>query len=221
MAEKIVSPGVFANEIDASFLPAAIGEIGAAVVGPTVKGPHLVPTVVSSYAEYQEIFGDTFQSGSNTYQYLTSVTANNYLKNGNRLTVVRILDGTADGASAEVKNSDASHTAFTLKTIGSGVTMNNSHSAAATENGVLVSGSADNVRWEVSSVNESKGTFTLLIRRGNDRHSQKVALETWNDLSLDANAPNYILKKIGNQYASFAGSVSDPYIQYEDDYPQK
>ena len=36
MAEKIVSPVVFKTEIDQSFLPAAIGEIGAAVVGPTV-----------------------------------------------------------------------------------------------------------------------------------------------------------------------------------------
>ena len=115
MAEKIVSPGVFANEIDASFLPAALGDIGAAVVGPTVKGPHLVPTVVSSYAEYQAVFGDTFQSGSNTFQYLTSVAANNYLKNGNRLTVVRILDGSADGASAIVKNSGSTVDTCTLK----------------------------------------------------------------------------------------------------------
>ncbi len=37
MAEKIISPGVFTKEIDASFLPAAIGEIGAAVIGPAVK----------------------------------------------------------------------------------------------------------------------------------------------------------------------------------------
>ena len=63
MAEKIISPGVFTNEIDQSFLPAAIGEIGAAVIGPTVKGPAMVPTVVTSYAEFQEKFGDTFKSG--------------------------------------------------------------------------------------------------------------------------------------------------------------
>ena len=63
MAEKVVSPGVFTNEVDASFLPAAIAEIGAAFVGPTVKGPALVPTVVQSYAEYQEKFGDSLLSG--------------------------------------------------------------------------------------------------------------------------------------------------------------
>jgi len=71
MAEKVVSPGVFANEIDASFLPAAIGEIGAAIVGPTVKGPALVPTVVESYSEFVAKFGNTFSSGSNQFQYLT------------------------------------------------------------------------------------------------------------------------------------------------------
>ena len=38
MAERIVSPGVFTREVDQSFLPAAIGAIGAAVVGPTSNG---------------------------------------------------------------------------------------------------------------------------------------------------------------------------------------
>ena len=69
MAKKIVSPGVFTNEIDQSFLPAAVGEIGAALIGPTVKGPALVPTVVESYSEFQQIFGDSFKSGSGYYQY--------------------------------------------------------------------------------------------------------------------------------------------------------
>ena len=69
MAEKIVSPGVFTNEIDASFLPPAVAEIGACIIGPTVKGPALVPTIVTSYAEYQQLFGDSFKSGSKYYQY--------------------------------------------------------------------------------------------------------------------------------------------------------
>ena len=79
MAEKIISPGVFTKEIDASFLPAAVGDIGAVVIGPTVKGPAFVPTVVESYSEYQAKFGDSFKSGSNYYQYLTSHAAENYL----------------------------------------------------------------------------------------------------------------------------------------------
>ena len=45
--ERIISPGVFTNENDLSFLPAGIAQIGAAFVGPTLKGPALVPMQVS------------------------------------------------------------------------------------------------------------------------------------------------------------------------------
>ena len=109
MAEKIVSPGVFTKEVDQSFLPAGIQAIGAAVVGPTVKGPALVPTVVSSYSEYKQIFGDTFTSGSGTsessYAYMTSYAAKEYLKNADTLTVVRILAGGYAPASTIVSSS--------------------------------------------------------------------------------------------------------------------
>ena len=91
MAEKIISPGVFTNEIDASFLPSAIADIGAAVIGPTVKGPVLTPTIVTSYSDFQKRFGDSFKSGSSYYQYLTSHTAEQYLQNNNTLTIVRVV----------------------------------------------------------------------------------------------------------------------------------
>ena len=52
MAERIVSPGVFTREKDLSFLPQAIGEIGAAIIGPTVKGPAFVPTVLRNFNEF-------------------------------------------------------------------------------------------------------------------------------------------------------------------------
>ena len=49
MAEQIISPGVFTRENDLSFLPAGVGAIGAAIVGPTVKGPAFVPQTVREY----------------------------------------------------------------------------------------------------------------------------------------------------------------------------
>ena len=105
-SEKIVSPGVFTNEVDQTFLPAAIGDIGAAVVGPTVKGPAMIPTVVNSYSEFQAIFGDKFVSGAGggatTLTYLTSTTAREYLIHQSPLTVVRILDGAFEPAVANV-----------------------------------------------------------------------------------------------------------------------
>ena len=57
MAERIVSPGVFTRENDLSFLPQGIGEIGAAFIGPFKQGPAFVPTVVTSPAEFEDIFG--------------------------------------------------------------------------------------------------------------------------------------------------------------------
>ena len=242
MAEKIVSPGVFTSEIDQSFLPAAIGEIGAAIVGPTVKGPALVPTVVSSYSEYQQIFGDTFKSGSAYQAYLTSLTAQQYLKNAGKLTVVRILDGTFTGASAAVPSGSGasntgsslpgrlieggvdgttSYSSFTINTIGDGAIMNNTSSLGKTYSVLGDSGSKHNLRWEVPTVNVTKGTFTLLIRQGNDSIKRKQIVETWNNLSLDPNSNNYISRVIGDSYNAIAGTESDPYITYTGNYPPK
>ena len=79
MAEKLISPGVLTKEIDQSFLPAALGNIGAAVIGPCVKGPVLVPTVVSSPRELDAVFGSSFRSGSEVVEYFTTITAKKYL----------------------------------------------------------------------------------------------------------------------------------------------
>jgi hypothetical protein len=88
MAEKIVSPGVFTRENDLSFLPQGISQIGAAVVGPTEKGPAFVPTLVTSQAEYEQIFGTP-------KDYYTGYTVQNYLRDAGSVTVVRVagVDG--------------------------------------------------------------------------------------------------------------------------------
>ena len=386
MAEKVVSPGVFTNEIDQSFLPAAIGEIGGAIIGPTVKGPALVPTVVTSYSEFQQTFGDTFQSGSDYYQYLTSHTAREYLRQAPRLTVVRILDDAFTEATASIENTktvgsatataafsfkhnptgsiginqatggpdefrigsvsfvfvsssaglensttqrfvnfgtgnnlhatssavanlvtainastiagvtnltasrggvttningalilsgsssgtdgnltittgsgtdDTATTAnfvqsvnanlttqnttfaltggtntnttnlsFRLKTHSHGTILNNINSTTGASkthltgsNLILLSGSEHNVRWEVTSRNANKGTFTLLVRRGDDSNKRKQILETWNNLSLDPKANNYIERVIGNSRINQVGSGTDVYLQESGSYP--
>jgi len=104
-SEKVISPGVFTNEIDQSFLPAAVSDIGAAIVGPTVKGPAGIPTVVNSYSDFQAKFGDTFLSGSDYYTYLTSLTAKNYLKHGSSLLVTRVLPDGFSSANTIVSSS--------------------------------------------------------------------------------------------------------------------
>ena len=52
MAERIVSPGVFTREKDLSFLPAGVAAIGAAIVGPTLKGPSFVPTQINTISDF-------------------------------------------------------------------------------------------------------------------------------------------------------------------------
>ena len=140
MAEKIVSPGVFTRENDFSFVPQGIAEIGAAIIGPTVKGPGNVPTTVNSFAEYDAIFGTTFDSGSKSFEYMTSLAAELYLKHYGTLTVVRVMTGSYGPASASVTCSAGGTAAsFVLKTIGDGTIMNSSGSQAdfnILENGI-------------------------------------------------------------------------------------
>ncbi len=360
MAEKIVSPGVFTKEVDQTFLPAAVADIGCAIVGPTAKGPALVPTIVESYAQYEEIFGSTFRSGSRWYRYLTDHAAEEYLRSANVATVVRILDGEGNHqfshASAEVKAGEESTavgsasgsitvvevsenreliggeltlfkssggaatgsevqfrfvesastftnqateiyvdsgsslavtavnlsnaigltsvhglaisassaggatitlqatesgsvgnisgsvgttpigfsgslqmvnqqggadssagggTSFKLHTLSDGWILNSSGSDANNigSNQILSSGSRDNLRWEISSKNTKKGTFSLLIRRGDDTIKRKQILETWNNVSLDPDSKNYISKLIGDQKLTVIGTESDPILQ--------
>jgi len=220
MAEKIVSPGVFTRENDLSFLPAGVGAIGAAVVGPTVKGPAGVPTTVTSYAQYVEKFGDTFQSGSHYYQYLTSHTAERYLQFGGVLAVVRVTGDSPTVATASVATSSAATTAlgtsFKLHTLAHGTVLNSTGTAGTNQQ--LTNGTKDNLRWEVTGVNNAIGTFNLLIRRGNDVSNSKVILEQFNGVNLDPNSTNYIGKAIGDSYPSVAGTDADPYIQSNGSY---
>ncbi len=83
--ERIVSPGVFTNEMDLSFLPQGIGNIGAALLGPTLKGPAFVPTVVNSFGDFVTHFGNTYEQSYLPY------TAKNYLNNAGSATIVRVL----------------------------------------------------------------------------------------------------------------------------------
>lgn len=85
MAERIVSPGVFTNEKDLSFLPAGIAAIGAAIIGPTIKGPAFVPTVVNNFNDFIAMFGGLSEE---TY---VPYTVKSYLQSASTVTVVRVL----------------------------------------------------------------------------------------------------------------------------------
>jgi phage tail sheath protein FI len=209
MAETLISPGVLTRENDISFIAPAAVEAGAAILGPTVKGPVEDPTLVTSYGQYQRIFGVTFESGSTKQEYLTSLAVKSYFnQGGGSVLVTRVASGSYSVASStDITAATGSlNNPFTLETIGKGAIFNNSTGAsdAGSENsdGSLKSGSADNLRYEVSNIQNGTGTFTLTVRRGDDSAKNKVILETFNDLSLDPNSGNYIERVVGNQTKS-------------------
>lgn len=221
MAETLISAGVLTRENDLSFISPAPLEAGAAIIGPTVKGPVEIPTLVTSYGQYQNKFGVTFASGSTKQEFLTSLAVKSYFNNGgNSVLVTRVASGTftsaVDTGIAPASGSDAP---FTIKTIGQGAVFNSSSSLNS--DGSLTGGTVDNLRWEIANVDNSAGTFSLLVRRGDDNTSNKIILETWNDLSLDPNAPNYVEAVIGNQYQQIAEDGSIKYVKTLGEYTNK
>lgn len=85
MAERIVSPGVFTQERDQTFLAQGVAEIGAAFVGPTTKGPAFIPTTVQGIDGFVTTFGEP--DGTSYMGY----TVKNYLQEAGSATVVRVL----------------------------------------------------------------------------------------------------------------------------------
>lgn len=142
MAERIVSPGVFTQERDLSFLPQGVAEIGAAFVGPTNKGPAFIPTQVEGIDGFVTTFGQP--EGVSYIGY----AAKNYLQEAGSATVVRvlglggynttvgalyvtgsagkkllaILHPTVDGSSISAVSASGAPTSFALRVTGSGVT---------------------------------------------------------------------------------------------------
>jgi hypothetical protein len=219
MAEKILSPGVFQNESDKSLVQRGIQGTATAIVGPTVLGQPFIPTYVTSYSEYVAQFGETFKSGSYYYEYFTSLAAKDFFQNGGQtLLVTKIITGTTNVsiyASASVSSSNGS-ASFQLETLAWGDVMNN---VSPITNGALASGSSTNVRWEVTNVNTGSGTFNLAIRSGDDNDAQKNYIETWPNLSLDPNQPNYISRVIGDWKPVFRiDSDNKYYVDYTGSY---
>ncbi len=86
MAEKIISPGVFTNENDQSFIAQGTTELGAVVVGPTEVGPAFIPTVIQNgFNEFLTKFG------GNTSDTYVPQTVKDYLSSAASITVVRVL----------------------------------------------------------------------------------------------------------------------------------
>jgi Phage tail sheath protein subtilisin-like domain len=190
--------GVYFEEVDKSAYSTGTVTVGSAVITPTVKGKTYLPRTVTNMFEYEDYFGTTFKSGSDYYEYLGSLLAKNYFDNGgDSLLVVPIKSGSYSPATSNVVNFTGS-TSFTLETLSDGAIMNNSGSEIVGSSGSLSLGTSDNIRWEVSNVNSGSGTFTVLVRQGDDNTKRKTILEQFNDVSLDPKSTTYISRVIGD-----------------------
>ena len=203
--ETILSPGVLLQEIDKSFISPGTDPSGLAIIGPTVKGPVEIPTAIKNYNAFKETFGTTLSSASNAYEYYTSLAVRNYFQNGGSSCIVTRVVKAADTWTAATSSLISARSGvggdadpFVLETLSKGTVMNNNDTANA--NGSLPNGSKDNIRWEIKDPNASQGTFTLIIRRGDDTTAKPIVLETFTECSLDPFSENYIARRVGDQY---------------------
>tara|TARA_Y100000748_G_scaffold159981_1_gene133829 strand:- start:3002 stop:5728 length:2727 start_codon:yes stop_codon:yes gene_type:complete len=134
MAERIVSPGVFTRERDLSFLPQGIAEIGAAIVGPTLKGPAFVPTIIRNFPEFEEMFGSTDK------RFYTPYAVEQYLRSAGTVTVVRVLNTsgyTADSLAIKIGATTAATNANAIATIQTPINEGVTFTAAGTDGTVF------------------------------------------------------------------------------------
>ena len=210
MAETLLSPGVLARETDQSFIQGQPVQAGAAIVGPAAKGPVGLPTLVTSFSEYQAIYGGAVTSGSQQYAYTTATSAQNYFsQGGNSLLVTRVQSGSFTAATSTTIANENTSASFALKTLDEGTIANSA------------TGTKENVKWEITGVSKETGTFSLLVRRGDDIHSNKTVLETFANLSLDPKSPNYISKQIGDTSFTVENDGTDYYVKEDGQYVNK
>ena len=208
MAERIVSPGVFTNEVDQSFLAGGVAQIGAAIVGSTVKGPALVPTQITSYGEFEQIFG------SYTDDSYVPFVVNDYLRNGNVITVTRLLyeDGYSipNGAIGVIAKSGSGADAVETVT----------HILHPTQ-AVLGAGSVVNAAYFEDSVinNNSSGSFEIKVSGSFTTDTSIPGFSAFlagNGASVSASIVSTDNSYITKTYGKSPKSVDYPvYVQYE------
>jgi hypothetical protein len=107
-----------------------------------------------------------------------------------------------DALEAEDIEDVATTAPFQLKTIGQGTVFNNSADTSTVptkeDNGTYETSSKDAVKWEIKDINNAQGTFSLIVRRGDDTDNAPIILEQFTECSLDPLSSNYIARKIGD-----------------------
>jgi len=205
MAERIVSPGVFTRERDLSFLPQSIGEIGAAIIGPTKRGPAFTPTQITNFQEFEEVFGGVDP------RFYTPYTVEEYLRSAGVVTIVRVLGiggYAADSIQLVAHQSNASATvtssiAILAPSRGSSGVGDLSATIIKTT-GTTGAGTATGSRFEitVSGSNVSAETYALSFDTGSANFIDKVISPNPQSIKSGANDSSVYVYKVFKQFAS-------------------
>ena len=168
MAETLISPGVLARENDSSFITQQPVTVGAAIIGPTVKGPVEIPTVVTTYSDYLNKFGSTFLSGGQEYSYLTQIAAYNYFQQGGQtLLVARVASGSFTSATDTGIYSSDETGVLATGSFSSSITTNVSASAGTYNNvATTTSGTGVGATFNVVVANPSGSVVSSIVVSG-------------------------------------------------------
>ena len=209
MAERIVSPGVFTRERDLSFLPQAIGEIGAAIIGPTKRGPAFTPTQVTNFQEFEEMFGGVDQ------RFYTPYAVEEYLRSAGVVTIVRVLGiggYAADSVQLVVHQNAVAEVVQATQSLAILAPSRGSSGAgdlSATSLTLAGTATASGFDVVVSGSNVSAETYRLSLDTGSANFVDKVISPDPQSVKSGANdASVYVYKVFKTAAANYTSSMS-------------
>ena len=209
MAERIVSPGVFTRERDLSFLPQAIGEIGAAIIGPTKRGPAFTPTQVTNFQEFEEMFGGVDQ------RFYTPYAVEEYLRSAGVVTIVRVLGiggYAADSVQLVVHQNAVAEVVQATQSLAILAPSRGSSGAgdlSATSLTLAGTATASGFDIVVSGSNVSAETYRLSLDTGSANFVDKVISPDPQSVKSGANdASVYVYKVFKTAAANYTSSMS-------------
>jgi hypothetical protein len=213
MAERIVSPGVFTRERDLSFLPQGISDIGAAIIGPTKIGPAFTPTQITSFQEFEEVFGAVDS------RFYTPYTVEQYLRSAGVVTIVRVLGlggYTVDSVrlgSFEASTGATSSLAILAPSLGTSATADLSETALSGSNEVNTNSSFTLV---VSGSDVTAETYSLSFTTSSANFIDKVISSDPQSTKSGANTSSVYVYKVFKQKASTLNSAASASVTVGD-----
>ena len=174
------------------FLTSSTTQTDAAPVYYILTGSNAPTTILNIVNKINSLSGSFGISGS-----ISGATAS--LQATSTGTTANSFTYTTGSSTSTFSGGSVTTYAFNIETLSVGTAMNNNQGATTAVSGLLPSGSANNIRWQITQADSGSGYFTLLVRQGNDYTQGQTILETWTNLSLDPNQANYVAYVIGDQ----------------------